>query len=261
MKKKIFISVWLLCMSTYFFAQHNDTVSYTIPNNAYNAGEKLDFLIYYGVMKGGKATIQLREFSHEQGETIYHAKAEAETVGIPRMFIALDDVYESYFNEANCLPVKSVRNIKENNYRFYNEVVFDQETHRVKSQKSGIVDVPGEIYDIISSVYYMRRVGFDNVEINDTVSVLTYFADEIFEYEIVYKGKDEVSTKLGTFNALKFQPVVETGRVFENEDDMRFWLSDDAGYVPLRVEFDMLIGSLKCDLIGHSGLKNALNSK
>ncbi|MFW5850750.1 MAG: DUF3108 domain-containing protein [Bacteroidota bacterium] len=230
-----------------------------LPNNAYKVGEKLEFLLYYGVMDGGKASFTLREFSAKDTRVIYHAKAEAKTVGIPRLFIAIDDVYESYFNEADCKPIKAIRNIKENNYRYYNEVVFDHTTNRVKSQKSGVVDVPENIYDIISSVYYLRRLGFDGVEVNDTIAVMTYFADEVFEYQIVFKGREKVTTKLGTFNALKFQPVVETGRVFKNEDDMRFWLSDDIGHVPLRVEFDMLVGSLKCDLVSHSGLKQEIS--
>lgn len=231
-----------------------------LPNNAYVVGEELDFLLFYGIMDGGKAKISLREFPSKDGRVIYHAKAEAQTIGLARVFIAIDDVYESFFNEADCKPIKAVRNIKENKYRFYNEVLFDHATNRVKSQRSGIQSVPENIYDIISSLYYLRRVGFTNLAVNDTISVITYFADEVFPYKIVFKGKENVTTKLGTFKALKFQPVVEVGRVFKEQDDMRFWLSDDAGYVPLRVEFDMLVGSLKCDLIGHKGLKHSLVS-
>lgn len=251
----IFISFVLLCS----FSLKQDTKS-TLPNNAYVVGEELDFLLYYGIMDGGKAKISLREFPSNDGRIIYHAKAEAHTIGFTRLFIAINDIYESYFDEADCKPIKAIRNIKENKYRFYNEVLFDHETNRIKSQRSGVQTVPENIYDIISSLYYVRRIGFKNININDTVSVMTYFADEVFPYQIVYKGKEQITTKLGTFNALKFQPVVEVGRVFKNPDDMNFWLSDDVGHVPLRVEFDMLIGSLKCDLVAHKGLKHTLVS-
>jgi hypothetical protein len=60
---------------------------------------------------------------------------------------------------------------------------------------------------------------------------------------------------MGTFNALKFQPVVEVGRVFRHEDDVRFWVSDDDNLLPLRAEFEVLIGSIKCDLLSCSGVK------
>ena len=228
------------------------------PNNAYKVGEELNFLMYYGIINIGRASITLREFPTNDSRTIYHAKAEARTVGLTRMFTSLHHIYESYFNEYDVKPIKAIRNVKENNYSAYDEAVFDHETNRVKSNKSGIVEVPEDIYDIISSIYYLRRQGFEGVEINDTIKLTTFFLDKVFDYQIVYKGTERISTRLGSFQALKFQPVVEPGRSFQSEDGMRFWLSADNGHVPLRVEFDLRIGALKCDLVGHKNLKNEL---
>jgi len=255
--KKLLI---IFALSLVFCSYTNDhSQADSIPNTAYEVGEELDYLLYYGIMDGGTAKITLRKFPSQDNKIVSHAKVEAETIGIARMFIAINDVYESFFDESNCKPIKAVRNIHENKYKYYNEVLFDHETNRVKSKKSGVIDVPNNIYDIISSLYYMRRTKFNNLKMNDTISVMTYFADEIFPYQIVYKGKETISTKLGKYNALKFQPIVETGRVFKNEDDMRFWVSDDKNFLPLRIEFDMLVGSIKCDLQSHKGVKHPMN--
>jgi hypothetical protein len=48
---------------------------------------------------------------------------------------------------------------------------------------------------------------------------------------------------------------VEPGRIFEKEDDMNIYLSADRNRVPIRVEFNLKVGSVKCDLIEYSGLK------
>jgi hypothetical protein len=254
MKKSIIILGTIFLLSS--FVQQDTRKA--LPNNAYVVGEELDFLMYYGIINIGRASMTVREFPSKDKRTIYHAKAEARTVGITKVFTSLHHIYESFFDELDGKPIKAVRNVKESNYSDYDEALFDHETHRVKSLKKGIVQVPDNIYDIISSVYYMRRVGFTNLAVNDTLRIQTYFTDKVFEYEIVYKGKEQITTRLGTFNALKFQPVVETGRSFKTKDDMRFWLSADKGHVPLRAEFDLRIGSIKCDLIGHKGLKNKL---
>ncbi len=243
-----------MLLSSFEIAQTDDD---RIPNNAYKTGEELEYLLYYGLIDGGKAKLTIRDAS-SNGKQITHAKAEAKTVGFARMFIAIDDVYESYFDEKNCKPIKAIRNIHEDNYKFYNEVTYNHSNNTVKSDKSGIVNVPDNIYDILSSLYYMRRTSFDNLKYNDTIESVLYFSDEVFPYKVVFKGREVIKTKIGSFKALKFQPVVETGRVFKEEDDMRFWVSDDANYLPLRAEFDVLVGSIKCDLIKYNGVKNPL---
>lgn len=256
MKKVSLLSVSVFVLCTSFLLSQDQTN--VIPNTAYMPGENLKYILYYGFINGGKAEINLRHVPTNNGTKIYHAKAEAKTIGMARMFIAIDDVYESYFNEQTCKPVKAIRNIKENDYRYYDEVHYDHANNKVTSKKNGVVKVPANMFDVISSLYYLRRTKFKNIKFNDTIKVMTYFADEIFPYRIIFKGRETVETPLGKIKALKFQPIVETGRVFKEQDDMRFWISDDANYLPLRVEFDMFVGSIKCDLIEYKNVKNPL---
>lgn len=217
----------------------------------FSPGENLKFSLYYGIMDGGEATISLEKT--KSGE--YHAKATAKTVGMVRWFLDMNDVYESYFNPQTCKPSVAIRDIKENSYKYYDKVVYNHENHTVNSKKNGTVAVPKNVFDIVSSLYMMRNSGFRNMRLNDTLTTEIFFADEIFTFQVVYKGKENVTTKLGTFKALKFQPVVEVGRVFSNEDDVNFWVSDDDNLLPLRAEFKVLIGSIKCDLLDYSGVK------
>ena len=136
---------------------------------------------------------------------------------------------------------------------------YDHTNHTIQSKKNGTVKVPNDIYDIVSSLYQMRNSGFGKMKYNDTLTTAIYFEDEIYQFQVIYKGKDKVTTKLGTFNALKFQPVVEVGRVFRHEDDVLFWVSDDANLIPLRAEFNVLIGSIKCDLLEYSGTSKPMS--
>lgn len=256
MKLRVLSIILALCVLASFTLKTDSEKP--LPNTAYKAGESLKYLLYYGFVDGGKAEFTLTQSKPVNGNEVLHAKAEAHTTGMARWFIALDDVYESYFLEKNGKPIKAIRNIKENKYKYYDEVTYNHEANTVTSKKNGTISVPENIYDIISSVYYLRRQGFNNVKLNDTITIMTYFADEIFPYRIIFKGKETISTKLGKIKSLKFQPIVETGRVFKEQDDMRFWISDDANFLPLRVEFDMFVGSIKCDLIDYKNVKNPI---
>ncbi|MEM9987294.1 MAG: DUF3108 domain-containing protein [Bacteroidota bacterium] len=39
---------------------------------------------------------------------------------------------------------------------------------------------------------------------------------------------------------------------------IQFWISDDANKIPLRIESELMIGSLRCDLIEWRGLRHPL---
>ncbi len=220
----------------------------------YAPGERLKFSLYYGIMDGGEATISLEKT--KTGE--YHSKAVAKTVGMVKWFLDMNDVYESFFNPTTCMPSKAIRNIKENSYKYYDEVVYNRQDNTVSSKKNGNVSVPKNTLDIVSSLYQMRSNGFGKMKVNDTLTTTIFFGDELFEFQVIYKGKEKITTKLGTFRALKFQPVVEVGRVFRHEDDVNFWVSDDENLLPLRAEFNVLIGSIKCDLLEYSGVKHPM---
>ena len=75
--------------------------------------------------------------------------------------------------------------------------------------------------------------------------------------------EEYIDTKMGEFNCLKFIPEITENKKNEKtenisptpKDDMILWISDDPNHVPIRVKFDLFIGSIKCDLIGYNGLK------
>ena len=69
---------------------------------------------------------------------VYFVKAEARTDALADKLFTIYDVYESYIDISTGLPIKSIRDIAENNYRYYNEVVFMRSTKQVFSSRSGV---------------------------------------------------------------------------------------------------------------------------
>lgn len=247
----IFILSGIIVLSSSFIQSNNSVPGSGI---AYNANEDLSYLMYYGFIDGGEATMKLER----RGENTIYASAKAKTVGLVSKIIPINDTYSSYFDEKTGKPIKAIRDIKEGKYTSYTEVSFDHKNNKVKSSKTGTVSVPSNIFDILSAFYYARNHVFPNLKQNDSVVIQTYFDDEIFPLVLVYNGKETVSTKCGKFNAHKFTPLVETGRAFKESDDMRIWVSADKNFIPLRIEFDLILGSIKCDLVKYSGIKNKL---
>jgi len=72
---------------------------------------------------------------------------------------------------------------------------------------------------------------------------------------------EEVKTKAGHIMCHKFNPVTETGRLFKTEEDVSFWFSADKNFLPVKIRFDIFVGSFNVEMIKYEGLKYPLETK
>ena len=181
---------------------------------------------------------------------MHHLILSGRTTGLTNSLFGLKDTYESFVDKETLLPVKAIRSIKEGSYKRYNELVFDRENNKVFSKLSGEHDVVKGVHDILSAFYFARIKLFNSDLVKgQTLKIDTYFSDKPFLLQFKFMGYETINTKMGKIKCYKFIPLVETGGAFKNEDDMHIWISADKNKVPVRVQFDLFIGSLRCDLL------------
>ena len=250
-KKSLLILTYLiLSISIVGFSQNK--------TKPYISGERLVYIAHFGWLNAGAATFTLNDSLFE-GKKLFHAKAYAYTIGLADKLFEVRDVYESFFFPENNRTYMAIRNISEGNYRYYNEVRYDYNAKKVYSKKSGEHDVPENIIDMLGAFYYFRQSMVEKIKkVGDELILDTFFADEIFPLKMKYVGDEVIKTKLGKFDSMKFSPVVEPGRIFDSEDDVTIWISKDENYIPLQIRIDLIIGSIKCDLVEYSGLQHKL---
>ncbi len=224
----------------------------------FRGGEKVIYTLKYGLLVGGEAHIEINTDTY-QGQKVFHATALGKTVGLVDKLFGVEDIYQSYFDPETNKPYKSIRDIHEGNYERYNAVTFYHKDSLVYSQKSGYKKVPAEIYDMVSALFYIRRLDYSKMKIGDRIKLDTYFDDDLFPFDVRYEGKGEIKTALGKIKCHKLVPVVEPGRIFKNDDDMTVWITDDKNLLPVRIEFDLIVGSVKCDLKEYKNVKYSLN--
>jgi len=232
---------------------------------AFKGGEMLKYQIYYGFINGGEAVLQVNELMYEN-KPAYHLYLNGRTVGIANTLYNVNDTYESYTDPATHWPYFSIRNIHEGRYRHYSTQVWDHwsrsDSSIVISSKTGKVVVVKGCQDILSSVYYLRNKMLTHPPLkpDQIITVDTYFTDEKYPLIVRFKGYETIKTRFGKVMCMKFMPVVITGRVFKTKDDMTIWFSNDANLVPIRVRFEIFVGSVYCDLIEYKGLANEFDS-
>jgi hypothetical protein len=58
----------------------------------------------------------------------------------------------------------------------------------------------------------------------------------------------------------KIKPQLVVDRVFKSTDAMTVWVTDDENKVPVRIQTEIRVGSLKVDLVKYQNLKNPMTS-
>lgn len=224
----------------------------------YKPGEELNYDISYGFIKGGRASLKVVE-KELYGNKVLHLQLKGKTTGITDHIYRVEDMYESYIHPGTGLPMRSVRNIREQNYRNYEEVIHNQDQDYVLTVKKGKVSVPDNTLDIVSAFYYFRnQLSEIDLVPEKIIRFNTYFAGDLFPLVLRYKEDEVIKTKFGRIKCHKFMPVTEVGRVFKSEDDMTIWLSADRNFVPVKINFHIIVGSVNCDLVSYKNTPGPL---
>jgi hypothetical protein len=171
------------------------------------------------------------------------------------------DTYESFIDPDTDLPLFSIRNISEGRYRKYNEVIFDHfsraDSAILNSDLTGEHIAPKGILDILSCFYWFRKYHLANGEelkVGESYSMTTWFADELYPIILRYYGTEEIKVRGGRVKCYKFNPVTEVGRLFKTDEDMSIWFTADENFLPIKVRFDIFVGSVYVDMISYEGL-------
>ncbi len=239
------LSIIIIFLASNLFAQ-----------KVFQSGEELKYEMAYGWITGGTAVLKIKKISYKN-KLVFHVKAVGKTVGVADKLYRVYDIYESYFDIETMKPYKSIRNISEEDYRWYNEVRFLYPKNEIISKRSGRKKVKANTFDVISAFYYLRQYNFSKLKKGDIIRIRTYFTDKPFELVIRFKGYETIKLDIGKIKCLKFSPLVEKG-TFEDEEALDIWISADKNHVPVRAKVGFFVGSFTGDLVSYAGLKYPL---
>jgi hypothetical protein len=162
------------------------------------------------------------------------------------------------------LPYQAIRDVREGRkYKKKNNDTYDHANKSVFSINKGEIKMLSVTRDVISAFYFIRNYNFNALKKGDIITTDLLFDDELMTFRLHYMGKEMIESRIGKFNCLKLVPeLVETKKQTDSEnvsptpkDEMIIWLSDDLNQVPIRVRFDLFVGSIKADLIEYIDLK------
>jgi hypothetical protein len=231
----------------------------TLKHNAFKPGEVLEWVVHYGFIDAGIARIELRDEGKTiAGRKVYHVIGTGETKGAFDWFYKVRDRYETYIDAEGVFPWLFVRRVDEGGYLINQDYKFFQYKNQVDNGAGKTFETPDYVQDMISAVYFARTWDMKNAKPGDIFSVKSFVDNEIHDAKVRYIGTETISIRGGKYNCLKFNPIVQQGRIFKKESDMIVYITNDDNKIPILVEAKILVGSVKMELIKHEGLANPI---
>lgn len=210
--------------------------------------EEMEYILRFGFIKGGKATL-IAEKEKLNKKQVIHYRMRGRTTGIVDKFFDVNDVYESFVDPETYLPVKSIRNVREQKYRFYDEVTYDQTNDSVFSLISGRIKVPDNVNDLVSVFFYIRQNQyFEDLLAGKIIQIPVYHGDELFVMHLEYIGIETIDTSIGRKQCYVVSPKVPQGKLLKGSDGLKIYITKDINRLPIYAEFDLILGALKCEL-------------
>lgn len=227
---------------------------------AFKRGEWFKFRIHYGMFTASYATLGVQSTTLNNKD-VFHIKGTGKSTGLLSLFFKVDDNYQTYFDKKNGQPYRFIRKIDEGGHTKDIQIEFDHDVnkafvHNKKYNKKSTHVIKPNTQDMLSAFYYLRNnVDTKHLKIGEEIKINMFFDEENFNFKLKFLGRELVKTEFGKVKCLKFRPYVQSGRVFKEQESLTVWISDDKNKIPIRLQADLAVGSIKADIDAYKGLK------
>lgn len=266
MKIKLIFILGLLCFR--LIAQPGPVIK-GAGNKSFQPGEELVYKVTLGFFTIGHSITRVDPNLYQiNGKTCYKIDAFGETSDWISWVAKIDDNWGAYLDTATVSTQVSYRKLREARYRLEERTDFDHKARKavvsVRDKKTGefnkrkTFDIPEYATDLIGGFIHLRFIDFSKIRRGDTISIAGFLEDTGYHLKVLYKGKETLHTRLGKIPCHVLIPKMPNNRLFDGEESIKVWISEDQNRIPVKIEAEMFVGSTGIELTRVRKLKSQL---
>jgi len=233
-------------------------IGFSQTNLPYNVGEYAEYKISFGAINVGYAELEVKEVISVNNKPSFHIIGKGRTAPFFDWVFKVRDVYETFIDTSTLLPLVFIREVREGGYSINQHYNFNHNDSNVVTLDS-MFNIPIQSQDMLSAFFYARTVNKDSVLNRGFFSVPIFMDNENYLIEIKYLKNEIIKTKWGEVDCMVFKPKMQEGRIFEDGEEMKIWITDDENHLLLRVETKIWAGLIKAVLHEYKHLKYPLS--
>jgi len=194
--------------------------------------------------------------------TFLHLSCQAATFSKWDSFFKIRDLYESYVDAETLKPSLYKRSINEGGFTKTEKYIFKSDGRTIVStskrknnpETNRTFTVGNSTQDIVTLIYKLRTVDFQNFTNGQTKSLVLVFDEKEIPVVVKFMGKETISAgNLGTKECYKIAIGART-QVLKGKDKNIIWLTADAKKIPALIKFSIPVGTGQLKLSNASGI-------
>ena len=241
-----------------------DTLPYVldrvIPNQAFQVGEKLTFVVRYGFIKAGEATMEVEGIVPIADREAYKIVSKAKSSRTFDIFFKVRDQVESWLDTQGIFSWKFNKSLREGGFKFDLKVEYDQlygkanvksiryedsEPLQIRDQNEKIVEIPPYVLDILASFYYVRT---QRLRLGRPLYLTNHDNEKIYDLKVIVQKREVIKVKAGKFRCIMVQPQLRGDAIFKQKGELWVWVSDDQYKIPIQMKSAVFIGKITTEL-------------
>lgn len=208
-------------------------------------GERLTFNVNWSdFATAARIEMEVIEQGVFFGQDSYQIRTKVETLGgVRSLFGDIDHQYTSYVGPNTALPHRMVSSIRQGKKQIEETVVFDQSKQQAIFSDDNTQVIPKGTFDLGALLYGMRLRG---IPADGKQKFTVLIGKEVVEFEAVNKGREQLVTQTGTYNAINLK-LYPQGKKY-GKYRINIWFSDDAQRLPVVIQAKLWFGEVRADL-------------
>jgi len=223
----------------------------------YNVGEALEYNVTFKGINVGSATLTVEQSRDISNNETYQITGKGKTAPFFDIFFKVRDVYKTYLDPQEVRPIRFIRDIYEGGFEKKQKYNFFHQEGIVRVKDTSYKITPNT-QDMLSALFYARTFSTDSLKKGKVFEIPIFMDEENFILEITYLGTELLDTKFGKIPCLVFKPKMQAGRVFEDGEKMKIWISDDKNKILFKVVTEIWAGDIVAELTEFKNLKYRL---
>lgn len=266
------IRLWgLLILAMVFKAASAQCVS---PVNSFQAGEKLNYRLLYtwGFIWIHAADLQFSVVSQKTGVVpAYLLSANASSVKTFDWFFKVRDSFRSLVTTEKFTPVWFEQNTSEGGWDVHQTYTFDPSGKKIfhkgkigrRAPVNDTIAVPACTFDVLSAIYYCRKLSLSQYKINDKLTVNTLIDGKLYPIHFRFLGRETIPGlhPKEKYSCYKIEATAIESTNFNEGQKILVWITDDSNHLPILIEAKVVVGSVKGYLNTFEGLKHPVKAR
>lgn len=225
----------------------------------FQPGEKMHYVLKYGAIPAGEATLEVHDLDEINGVPAYHFVLTARSNSFVDIFFKVRDRIDSYADTEMQHSLYYKKDQTEGKTRRNIKVDFDWQKHESTyvnfDSDRKVISLLPRTFDPLSVFYYSRLLDFQEMK-NFEHPITDGKKNMMGTLKII--GEETISVPAGTYETLVLEPDLQNVEgVFSKKQraKIKLWVTNDERRLLVQLKSKAIVGSFVAELVAVEGHK------